>query len=484
MKLYNTRSRTIESISSKTPHKITLYTCGPTVYDYTHIGHMRKYVMDDILRRTLQAAEYQVHHVMNVTDVGHLTDDADSGMDKLEKGAQKTGKTVWEVAEFYTDFFVQTMNRLNVVIPEGEDFSRATRHIDEMIALIEKLEKNGYTYQTEEAVYFDVTAFPSYGELSGQRIEDKKQAVRADVHIDPHKRHPADFALWFKRTGRFADHAMHWPAPWGDGFPGWHIECSAMSMARLHTDEIDIHTGGIDHIPVHHENEIAQSEAATGHSPFVRYWVHHNFLMVEDQKMSKSLGNFYTIEDVVNRNIDPLSLRLLFMQTHYRQEMNFTWEAALASHEALIRLRDLYDAGRSMEASALERVSGYVSQYKAAIFDDLNTAQALAVLWSAMGESGMSPGDKRTLLDQLDPLLGIGFAELPVRKQRLKITFETPVEKHISSIVPPDIIHQVYERQRAKQEKNWSRADELRTAIQKAGFIMEDLPDGVIISKE
>jgi cysteinyl-tRNA synthetase len=443
---------------------------------------MRKYVMDDILRRTLEAAGYQVHHVMNVTDVGHLTDDGDSGIDKLEKGAQKTGKTVWEVAEFYTDFFVQTMAALNVLIPEGEDLSRATRHIDEMITLIKKLEKNGFTYETSEAVYFNVTAFPSYGSLSGQRIEDKKQAVRKDVHVDPEKRHPADFSLWFKRTGRFADHAMHWPSPWGEGFPGWHIECSAMSMARLKTEEIDIHTGGIDHIPVHHENEIAQSEAATGHTPFVRHWVHHNFLMVENQKMSKSLGNFYTIEDVNQRGIHPLSLRLLFMQTHYRQEMNFTWESAQAAHDALTRLRDIYDTGRTEEAAHPEAVLGYVTQFKTALFDDLNTAQALAVLWNGMGDTSLDSGDKRVLLDQLDVVLGIGFAALPVRKQRLQIEFEKPAETYQSDTFPATIIQKVYERQAAKQKKDWARADELRSLITSTGFTLEDIPQGVIIS--
>lgn len=484
MKLYNTRSRTIESISPRAEPTITLYTCGPTVYDYTHIGHMRKYVMDDILRRTLTATGYQVHHVMNVTDVGHLTDDGDSGIDKLEKGASKTGKTVWEVAAFYTDYFVQTMTQLNVKIPDGEDFSRATRHIDEMITLIQKLEKNGFTYETSEAVYFDVTAFPSYGSLSGQRIEDKKQAVREDVHVDPEKRHPADFSLWFKLTGRFADHAMHWSSPWGEGFPGWHIECSAMSMARLKTDQIDIHTGGIDHIPVHHENEIAQSEAATGHTPFVRHWVHHNFLMVQNQKMSKSLGNFYTIDDVQKRNIDPLALRILFMQTHYRQEMNFTWEAAQAAHEAFTRLRDIYDAGRTEEAAHPNTVANYHAEYTAALFEDLNTAQAQAVLWKAMGDPAMSAGDKRTLLDELDAIIGIGFSTLPVRKQRVLISFDKPVEEYQSESIPEEIIRHVFERQTAKQEKNWARADELRSSITSAGFTLEDTSQGVIISKD
>src|SRR3989339_1953721 len=338
MKLYNTASRKIEEFIPLNPPNVTFYSCGPTVYDYTHIGHMRTYVNNDVLKRTLVYLGYKVKHVMNITDVGHLSGDDDSGEDKMEKGAKKYGKTVWDVAKFYTEFFFKTTDALNIIRPNI--VCNATEHVEEMIRLIEKLKQNGFVYETKGALYFNVKKFKNYGKLSGQKLEEKIQAVRTEVNVDEDKKHPADFALWFKRVGRFADHTMYWTSPWGEGFPGWHIECSAMSMKYL-GDTIDIHSGGIDHVPIHHENEIAQSEAATG-KPFVKYWFHNNFLTVDGQKMSKSLGNFYTIDDIEKNKIDPMSLRLLFLQSHYRQPLNFTWQSARASQEAYKRLREIF----------------------------------------------------------------------------------------------------------------------------------------------
>ncbi|MGB9883653.1 MAG: cysteine--tRNA ligase, partial [Microgenomates group bacterium] len=335
MKLYNTLTRKIEDFQPINPPIVTFYSCGPTVYDYTHIGHMRTYTNNDVLKRALKYLGFQVKHVMNTTDVGHLTGDDDNGEDKLEKGAKKSGKTVWEVADFYTDYFFKTIEALNIRRPDI--VCPATKHISQMIEMIKKLEAKGYTYKTKEALYFDVSKFKNYGKLSGQKLEEKIQKAREEVHIDPDKKHPADFALWFFRVGRFADHTMHWDSPWGDGFPGWHIECSAMSTYYL-GQPIDIHAGGVDHIPIHHENEIAQAEAAN-EKPFVRFWFHNNFLMVDNQKMSKSLGNFYTIDDLRKNNIEPLAIRYLFLQTHYRQVMNFTWQSAKASQNALYNLR-------------------------------------------------------------------------------------------------------------------------------------------------
>lgn len=375
MKLYNTLSRSTEDFAPLNPPKVTFYSCGPTVYDYTHIGHIRTYINGDVLKRALTYLGFQVNHVMNITDVGHLTGDDDEGEDKLEKGAQKTGKTVWEVAQFYTDFFNETMQQVNVL--PATTTSKATEHIQEMIELIKQLEEKGFTYVTDEAVYFDVSKFPTYGKLSGQKLEEKMKGAREDVHVDTQKKNPADFALWFKRVGRFADHTMHWESPWGDGFPGWHIECSAMSMKYL-GETIDIHSGGIDHIPVHHENEIAQSEAATG-KQFVRFWVHQNFLQVHGEKMSKSLGNFYTIDDVKKQGIDPLSLRLLFLQTHYRQPMNFTWESAKAADEAYKKLKEYVLAFRSqtnrtaLSEEKLDKVNEYRQRFQDALANDLQT---------------------------------------------------------------------------------------------------------------
>lgn len=473
MKLYNTLSRTLEEVQPLHENMISLYCCGPTVYDYTHIGHIRKYIMDDVLRRTLEHAGYSVKHVMNITDVGHLTDDGDAGEDKLEKGATKTGKTVQEVAEFYTEFFRTTMATVNVQLPPGELFCKATDHIKEMIELIQALDTNGHIYKTKEAVYFDVTTFPTYGELSKQKLEDKKQAVRSDVNIDPEKKHPADFAVWFKRVGRFANHSMHWdPQQWGadygDGFPGWHIECSAMSMHYL-GDQIDIHTGGIDHIPVHHENEIAQSEGATNKLPFVKYWVHHNFLMVEGTKMSKSLGNFFTIEDVQKRGIAPAALRLLFLQTHYRQEMNFTWEAAEAANEAYKRLAktvlDLMEQTDVSEAQDEPLIREYQDRFKNAIEDDLQIPKAVALLWELV-KAPISAQNKLFLLHDFDQVLGLGLKDL--RKEE----------------IPADILALVAEREEARKNKDYAQSDALRDKLAALGYRVEDTSTGIKVLKQ
>ena len=299
VRIYNTLSREVEDLIPLVPGKIGIYACGPTVYDYTHIGHIRKFVLDDVLVRMLRYLSYEVTHVMNITDVGHLVSDADTGEDKLEKGAKREGKTAWEVAKFYEDYFFQTMQAVNVGKPDI--VCRATDHIKEQTDLIKRLEEKGYTYTIPDGVYFDSTRFPGYGKLAG--IDPEKQRAGARVETVPGKKHAIDFALW-KLTPPGEKRDMEWASPWGNGFPGWHIECSAMSMKYL-GESFDIHTGGIDHIPIHHTNEIAQSEAATG-KPFVKYWVHHNFLKVNNEKMSKSLQNFYTIDDVKNKGISRL----------------------------------------------------------------------------------------------------------------------------------------------------------------------------------
>ena len=305
MRLFNTLTRQVEEFVPIKKGKVGLYTCGPTVYDYSHIGHGWKYVNDDLLKRLLTYNGYQVTHVQNITDVGHLVSDADEGEDKLETGAAKTGKSVWETAEMFIKGFYETMDKLNILRPDV--VCRATEHISEQIELIKRLVDKGFAYDTPEAVYFDVAKFPRYGELSGQRLADKLVAARQDVQTGSHIKNPVDCVLWFKLAGRFEKHVMKWDSPWGAGFPGWHIECSAMSMRYL-GETFDIHTGGEDHIPVHHTNEIAQSEAATG-KPFVKYWMHSAFLTVDGQKMSKSLRNMYRVEDVAEKGFGPMALR-------------------------------------------------------------------------------------------------------------------------------------------------------------------------------
>lgn len=473
MKLYNTLSRSIEELQPLKPPVVTMYCCGPTVYDYTHIGHMRKYVMDDILKRTLQYLGFEVKHVLNVTDVGHLSDDTDSGEDKLEKGARKQNKTVWYVAKEFTNFFHETMQKVNVLPPDIE--CKATDHIPGMIGLIKELEEKGFTYETKEALYFDVTKFPDYGKLSGQKLDEKKQAVREEVNIDPDKKNPADFALWFKRVGRFAEHTMHWEAPWGDGFPGWHIECSAMSMQYL-GPQIDIHTGGIDHIPVHHENEIAQSEAATG-KQFVKYWVHHNFLMVEGKKMSKSLGNFYTYEDIEKKGIDPFALRLLFMQAHYRQEMNFTWEAAEAANEAykkliqtMIKLRTNNKELSNDEKKQYEELK---QKFSAIISEDLDTPKAVAFMWEAIKSSEYSDSVKFHFVRTVDAVFGFEIVER---------TASAYVKEEY--VLPEEITKLKERRDAARLQKNFVESDKLRDEIEKQGFIVEDFSTGTVITKK
>lgn len=419
--------------------------------------------MDDMLRRTLELAGYTVEHVMNVTDVGHLTDDADEGEDKLEKGARKTGKTVWEVAQFYTDFFVSTMREMNISLPPAPYFCKATDHIPDMIDLIQKLEKNSYTYETDEAVYFSVEHFKAYGALSGQKLEEKLQAVRTEVNVDPGKRNQADFALWFKRKGRFSNHTMHWESPWGEGFPGWHIECSAMSMKYL-GEQIDIHTGGIDHIPVHHENEIAQSEAATGSKPFVSFWIHHNFLQVEGKKMSKSLENFYTLKDVQSRSITPMALRMLFLQTHYRQESNFTWEAAEGAQKAFTRFVTAYHQLPAQADTLTAEAEQLRSQFQEALFDDLNTPKAVALLWEVL-KSEITDPQKKALLTFMAGIFGLELPE-PVAEQ-----------------TPKEILDLVDRRNSARAVKDWKRADELREEIRQKGYEILDQGDTSIVKK-
>jgi len=409
MKLYNTLSKKVVDFKPLNPPVVTLYTCGPTVYDYTHIGHMRTYTNNDVLRRTLAYIGYQVKHVMNITDVGHLSGDDDSGADKMEKGAKKSGRTVWEVAQFYTDYYFETTDALNILRPDI--ICPATKHIKDMIALIEKLEKAGLTYDTEEAIYFDISKFKDYGKLSGQKLSEKLTGARKEVHIDPGKKHPADFSLWFKRIGRFADHAMHWPSPWGEGFPGWHIECSAMSMKYL-GETIDIHTGGVDHITGHHENEIAQTEGATG-KQFVRFWFHNNFLMVNDQKMSKSLDNFYTIDDLKKKKIAPLSIRYLFLQSHYRQILNFTWDSVKSAQEGYFRMKEIISALKeNAEETDMDKLGTkakeFAKSFTEAITNDLETTKAMAVVWEML-KSSLSSQEKLTLIYDFDRVMGLNL---------------------------------------------------------------------------
>lgn len=452
MKLYNTKSRSIEEFTPLKEGVVTMYACGPTVYDFTHIGHMRKYIGDDILRRTLSYLGYEVKHVMNITDVGHLTNDSDQGDDKFEGKAKAEGKSVWDIAKFYTEYFNKTIKAVNILFPTIQP--KATDHIPEQIKLVEGLISKGFAYETDEAIYFDVTKDPHYGELSGQKLSDKEIGARDEVVVDKDKRHPADFVLWFKLVGKFTDHIMHWPSPWGDGFPGWHIECSAMSMKYL-GETIDIHTGGIDHIPVHHENEIAQSECATGHE-FVRFWVHHEFLNVDGEKMSKSKHNFYTLDDIQSRNIDPIAMRILVMGTSYRKPLNFTWESLESANKTLNRIRSF----GAKSGTGGKVVDKYKNSFLEAISEDLNMAKALAVIFEILNDKNHDKKDLWATLLDLDQVLGLNLKDIPI--------FTITVEAQ----------NLVLKRDKARTEKDFITSDKLRLELESLGYEVLDTPNG------
>lgn len=453
LKLFNTLSRKIEDFKPLNPPKVGMYTCGPTVYDYSHIGHLRKYVGDDILRRILEINGYEVKHVMNITDVGHLVSDRDSGEDKMEKGARESGRTVWEAAKFYEDYFWKSVELVNIKIPNV--IAKATDHIEEQIKLIHKLEKNGFIYQTSQAIYFDISKFLDYTKLSGQKLEEKEIGVRKDVFIDKAKKNPQDFALWFFTVGHFQDHIMRWSSPWGEGFPGWHIECSAMSMEYL-GDSIDIHTGGIDHISVHHTNEIAQSEAATG-KPFVKYWIHHEFLLIDGEKMSKSKKNFYRIDEILQKGFDPLALRYLFLTAHYRDKLNFTWESLQSAQNAFNNLREIIRDWDNPKIGCAQ----YEQDFAQAINNDLGMPKALAILWDMVRSDYPKSAKAKTLLE-MDKIFGLKLDDFLGKK----------VE------VSENVMKLVNEREKARKSGNFKESDKKRLEIKKLGFEVEDTSSG------
>jgi len=475
MKLHNTLTRTVEEFKPREPGVATLYTCGPTVYNYYQIGNVRNAVFNDTLRRALEADGLIVKHVMNITDVGHLVSDADEGEDKLEKGAIREGKTVWQVAEHYTDAFKSDMKLMNVLPPsvdprrkqneaKHDSYARATDFIPEQIDMVKRLIDQGFAYITKQAIYFDVTKLPDYGALSGQKLADKEVAARSDVVTDPDKHGPHDFAVWFFTVGKYADHSMKWPTPWGDGFPGWHLECSAIIHATL-GDPIDIHTGGVDHIGTHHPNEMAQTEAAFGH-PLARFWVHNEFILVDGAKMSKSKGNSYTLKEVTDRGFHPLALRLLYLQAHYRTEMNFTWESLEAATNTLLALYGWADLKHQTNLASVRLsdtgIDDFLSEVKTALADDLATTTALAELFRYI--AGLAPGmtmdkdDFDRLTTGLDQLLGLELSGRP------DITGE---QKAIIS-----------ERETAREARDWAAADKLRSKLSKHNLEISDTPNG------
>lgn len=453
LKLYNTLSRQLEEFKPIKPPHVGMYSCGPTVYDYQHIGHMRRYVGDDILIRVLKFNGFDVKHVMNITDVGHLTSDADTGEDKMEKGAKKFGKSVWDIAKMFENQFKQSCRELNIELPK--DLMHATDYIKEQIVLIQKLEAKGFVYKTDDGIYFDTSKFKDYFKLSRQSPEELKAGAR--VELVEGKRRITDFALWkFSASPEgLPRRQMEWDSPWGMGFPGWHIECSVMSMKAL-GESFDIHTGGIDHVNIHHTNEIAQSESATG-KPFVNYWVHHNFLVVNGEKMSKSLGNFYTVQDIIKKGYDPLVLRYLYFQTHYRQEMNFTQVSLEGAQNALERLRKEI-AGYSEPKVGCAEFEG---RFQEAVNDDLNMSKALSILWEVVKSDYPSSAKAETLF-KFDQVLGLSLKDSSSILQKNEKEMPLEIQKLLE------------ERKVLRKEKRYYLADQIRAKIIKMGYRIED----------
>ena len=456
--LYNTLSRKKEEFVPIKKNEVGLYTCGPTVYDFAHIGNLRTYIFEDILRRALEYNGYKVKHIMNITDVGHLTGDRDMGEDKLEKGAKREGKTAWEIAKFYTKAFLEDMKKLNIKVPPDKYMPKATDYIKEQIKLIKILEKKGYTYKTSDGIYYDTVKFKQYNKLSHKDLETLKEGARVEKNVE--KKNPTDFALW-KFSPKGAQRHMEWDSPWGVGFPGWHIECSAMSAALL-KDQLDIHCGGIDHIDVHHTNEIAQSEAATGKS-FFNFWMHGAFLNIEGgKKMAKSEENFLTLENAfIKKGIDPLVYRFAALQTHYRKPMEYS-EAGMKNAEK--GLKHLFNQVRKLGVSSGNVIPGIKKQFIEAINDDLNIPKALVVVQELL-KGNFPDEDKFFTIQDFDQVLGLDF---PKKEEK----------------IPAEVKKLRNERRKAREDKNFKESDRIRKEIEKLGYIVEDTKDGERIYKK
>jgi len=466
---YNTLGRNKQLFTPLQKGKVGFYGCGPTVYNYAHIGNLRAYVLHDILVRSLRCAGYDVNHVMNITDVGHLSDDADDGDDKMVKSAEERGKSVLEIADFYTQAFFKDTDRMNIARPTV--VCKATEHIADMIALIERIEKNGFTYSAGGNLYFDITRFPSYGELALLRLDDQKAGARTEQ--DENKRNPHDFVLWFTKS-KFENQALIWDSPWGRGYPGWHIECSAMSMKYL-GENFDIHAGGIDHISIHHTNEIAQSEAATGKKPWVSYWLHNEFLVMDKGKMSKSAGGFLTLQSLVDEGFDPLDYRYFLLGGHYRSQLQFSMESlkgAKNSRKSLIdKVRSFADKnGCPCTANGTDPTQGetakYIEAFNTAIEDDLSTPRALAELWGLLREGPETSGALAAVFD-MDRVLGLGLEDACCGGgNAVDEEFTREIEELIAK------------RTEAKKARDFTTADNIRQSLNERGIILEDSPAG------
>lgn len=451
IQLTNTLGRRKALFTPIVKNEIKIYTCGPTVYDRASIGNFRSYVFADVLRRMFEVNGYNVTQVINITDVGHLVGDGDEGEDKLEKGARREGKTAWDVAAEYTKLFLADMQRLNIKTPHV--MPKATDHIVEQIEMIRAMEAKGFTYKISDGVYFDTSKLADYGKLSGQKTEEKEEGAR--IGVNKEKRHPADFALWKFSPGDGKRH-MEWVSPWGKGFPGWHIECSAMSEKYLGLP-FDIHTGGVDHIAVHHENEIAQASAARGVIE-ANWWLHNEFLQIDGGKMSKSLGNTYSLDDLKAKGISAMAFRYFILGAHYRTPLNFTWESVGAAQNALNKLIDLargWDKPEQVDQKTVEKFFDHLN-------DDLDTPGCLATLWDLVNDKNIPSSTKAATVLEFDKVFGLMLNDVVAR----------PLQ------IPEQVQKLLAEREEVRKAKNWQRSDEIRDEIAKLGFVVEDTSEG------
>ena len=458
MKIYNTLTRQKEEFKSNIEDEVRMYTCGPTVYNYAHIGNLRAYLFMDNLRRVLKYNGYKLKHVMNITDVGHLVSDADEGEDKMMKAARRENKDPYEIAEFYMNAFFKDLDDLNVDRPEI--IARATEHIKIMEEYVKKIIENGYTYQTDDTIYFDTSKLDKYGVLSNRKVEDQKAGAR--VEFDTGKKNISDFALWIKAP---ENHIMKWDSFFGKCYPGWHLECSAMGYKYL-GENFDIHTGGIDHIPIHHENEIAQSKGFSGKIP-ANYWMHVNFMLVNGEKMSKSLGNVYTLSDLKEKGYEPMDFKMLMFTSTYRSQMNFTWDALDSAKVSLQRLREGYlkELDGNDRIDELE-IKDYENRFSEAINDDLNMPVAMSVVWDIIKNQKKSK-DFANLLLKFDEVLGLDLKNYKKQEDKL----------------PDEIIELVSKRDEARNSKDWAESDRIRDLLISKGYKVQDTKEGTVVKK-
>ena len=473
LRLYNTLTRKKEVFKPLHDEEVLLYTCGPTVYDYAHIGNLRAFIFDDLLKRVLEFSGFRIKHVMNFTDVGHLVSDADTGEDKMEIGAERERKTAWQIADFYIMAFKNDVKMLR--IKEPDSWPRATDHVDEMIELVKKLLDNGFAYVIEDGVYFDTSRAKDYGKLARLNVKGLKAGAR--IELSEGKRHPTDFAIWkFSPKGKKRD--MEWDSPWGKGFPGWHIECSVLAMKYL-GETIDIHCGGIDHIAVHHTNEIAQSEAATG-KKFANFWLHNEFMLVDRKKMAKSLGNYYTLHDLIKKGFSPLAFRYLCLSVHYKSQMNFTLDAMKDAQNTLESINNFIDKIRSYPDES-ERPSKKIlpvldsarKGFTQAIEDDLDTPNALAAIFDLMKavnkELDAQAADKKSLDEVLHFFTEVNGIFDILEEKKAELTTD---EKKLIEL-----------REHFRRNKDFRASDEIRRQLKEKGIILEDTPKGTTWKK-